>query len=179
MNLWVCLLRGINVGSDRKLPMADLKAVLAKLGAEEIETYIQSGNAVFTGDIDPERFAGDLAQAIAGTKGFRPEVLLLPGAEMLRADAAYPFAPDAPGEKPAHVWFCARAPEAPDLSRLEAVALPSERFVLDGRLFFLRAPEGVGRSKLAAKVERVLGVPTTARNLKTVATMAEMIRARA
>ena len=178
MTLWVCLLRGINVGADRKLPMADLKAAMAALGAEAVETYIQSGNVVFTGDIEPEVFARDMSAALAQSHGFQPEVLVLPADAVLRAEAAYPFAPDGPGDKPAHVWFCARPPGSPDLAPLDAVALPSETYALDGTLFFLRAPEGIGRSKLAAKVERVLGVPATARNLKTVAALAEMIRAR-
>nr|WP_255553685.1 DUF1697 domain-containing protein [Maritimibacter sp. DP1N21-5] len=171
-------MRGINVGADRKLPMKDLKAHMAALGAEAIETYIQSGNVVFEGDIDAARFSKALAAAVEGTHGFAPEVMVLPADVIATAKAAYPFAPDAEGDKPAHIWFCSREPVSPHLPKLDAVALTSEEYALEGRFFFLRAPEGIGRSKLAAKVERVLGVPATARNLKTVAKLDEMIRAR-
>ena len=68
-------------------------------------------------------------------------------------------------------------PEAssPDLETLRGLQLPSEKYELRGEVFYLHAPDGIGRSKLAAKVERCLGVPATGRNYRTVAKLAELV----
>jgi uncharacterized protein (DUF1697 family) len=66
-------------------------------------------------------------------------------------------------------------PENPDLEALEAVRVPSERFELKGQVFYLYAPEGIGRSKLAASAERKLGVPMTDRNWRTVTKIVSML----
>lgn len=178
MSLWVLLLRGINVGGTGKLPMKDLKAHLLALGADAPETYIQSGNAIFAGDIDPEAFANDLTALIQTHHGHAPRVLVLPSDDLIAARAAFPFPEGLEQPKFANIWFCAAPPSAPDLARLDEAASATERFALEGRWFFLDAPDGIGRSKLAERVEKALGVPATARNLNTVNTLAEMIRAR-
>ncbi|MCB1336021.1 MAG: DUF1697 domain-containing protein [Maritimibacter sp.] len=165
-NPWVLLLRGINVGGHGKLPMAELKALLLRLGASNVTTYIQSGNAVFTGALDPNAFARDLAEAIDRNHGFRPNIQLFIAESFREIVAAYPF-PEAHAEpKTGHVWFCAQAP-APDTARLDALAAPTERYRIAPRALYLHAPDGIGRSKLAERAEALLGVPTTARNLNT------------
>ncbi|MAM60192.1 DUF1697 domain-containing protein [Maritimibacter sp. UBA3975] len=178
MTVWVCLLRGINVGGTGKLAMDDLRGHLAALGAEAPETYIQSGNAVFAGDIDAAAFATDLTARIAAAQGHAPRVMVIPGDEVIAAYAAFPFADAFERPKFGNIWFCETAPVAPDLDTLKRLAKESERFALDGLFFHLDAPEGIGRSKLAERVERALGVATTARNLNTVAKLVEMVRAR-
>jgi uncharacterized protein (DUF1697 family) len=178
MTAWVCLLRGINVGGTGKLAMADLKAHLAALGAQAPATYIQSGNAVFTGEIEPETFAQDLTDRIAAAQGHAPRVLILPGDAVIAAHAAFPFPEAFDRPRFGNLWFCENVPEAPDLARLAEVAKESERFALEGAVFYLDAPEGIGRSKLAERVEKALGVAATARNLNTVGKLVEMVRAR-
>lgn len=172
------LLRGINVGGAGKLPMKDLKAHLARLGAVEPQTYIQSGNAVFEGDLDPADVAQALTAAITKDHGFTPHALVLPAQEVEEALAAYPFPEGHDHPKFANIWFCDRAPATPDLATLEGLAGETERFALDRRWFFLDAPDGIGRSKLAARVEKALGVPATARNLNTVKKLVAMARER-
>jgi uncharacterized protein (DUF1697 family) len=178
MNTWVVLLRGVNVGGTGRLPMADLRAHIAALGGHAPETYVQSGNAVFSGAVDPDAFARSLSDRIAHHHGHAPRVLVLPAETLIRALAAFPFAEARERPKTGHVWFCAEDPVAPDLEGLAAVAGPRERFALEGRWFFLDAPDGIGRSKLAAKVERSLGVAATARNLNTVMALERMAAAR-
>ncbi|HHS94736.1 MAG TPA: DUF1697 domain-containing protein [Rhodobacterales bacterium] len=168
MSAWVLLLRGINVGGKGKLPMANLRALLDTLGAQNVTTYIQSGNAVFTGEIDPADFAPRLEAAIETHHGFRPSALVLSGARFRQIADAFPW-PEA-WETPAqgHIWFLASPPDRPDLAALEDLASPSERFTLTQQALYLHAPDGIGRSKLAAKAERLIGVPATARNLGSV-----------
>ncbi|MEC7760981.1 MAG: DUF1697 domain-containing protein [Pseudomonadota bacterium] len=178
MTVWVLLLRGINVGGTGKLPMKDLKAHMEALGAEAPETYIQSGNAVFAGAIEPEAFAADLTARIEANHGHAPRILVVPGDDMIASRDAFPFPGGLERPKFANIWFCAETPAAPDLGRLDDLATDTERFALKGRWFFLDAPDGIGRSKLAERVEKALGVPATARNMNTVNKLCEMVQAR-
>jgi uncharacterized protein (DUF1697 family) len=59
-------------------------------------------------------------------------------------------------------------PKNPDLEILESIKTDREQFKLINKVFYLHAPDGIGRSKLAAKVEKALGVTVTARNWRTV-----------
>ena len=169
---WIALLRGINVGGHHRLPMAELRELFEGSGCEEVRTYIQSGNAVLkASDTDREGLADRLAGAIEEAKGFRPAVMLLTPGELEAAMAGNPF-PEATDEpNRLHLWFLAADPEEPDLDALRSLRAPSERFELRGRIFYLHAPDGIGRSKLAARVERALGVEATARNWRTVETL--------
>jgi uncharacterized protein (DUF1697 family) len=87
-----------------------------------------------------------------------------------------PF-PEAVGNpKSLHVAFLAEASAEPDLSALEALKSPTENYELFENAFFLHAPDGIGRSKLAAKVEKCLGVRTTGRNWRTAMKVAELAK---
>ena len=178
MTRWVMLLRGINVGGANTIRMAELKAVLETLGAQDVATYIQSGNVVFAGVIDAAAFAEIVAEEIAHRHGFRPRVLLILDEDFREIVAAYPFSEAAAVPKTGHVWFLA-GPAVPDTATLAALAGPSERFEIAARAFYLHAPDGIGRSKLAERAERLLGVPATARNLNTCRKLLEMLDASA
>jgi uncharacterized protein (DUF1697 family) len=169
------LLRGINVGGKGLLPMTELVAALEDLGALKVRTYIQSGNAVFeTAETDPARLARKLAAGILQRRGFEPHVLILPLEALAGAVAGNPF-PEAEADPASlHLGFLAAPPRNPDLVQLGRLKKDSERFHLTDAVFYLHAPEGVGRSKLAAGAERLLGVPMTDRNWRTVCTLMEM-----
>lgn len=64
MQIWIALLRGVNVGGNTKLPMAELTATLEKMGIAEVKTYIQSGNVVFLG---PKASPLALAKKLSGS----------------------------------------------------------------------------------------------------------------
>lgn len=177
MNAWVLLLRGINVGGHAKLRMSDLKAILATLGAQHIETYIQSGNAVFTGVIDARGFARLLEDEIQAQNGFRPQALVLSGESFAEILGACPWPEAKADPTSSHIWFLADQPPTPELEKLAALATKSERFALGDRAFYLHAPDGIGRSKLAANAERLLGVPATARNINTVMKLGALLEA--
>lgn len=92
MDRYIALLRGINVGGKNLLPMKELVTMLQSLGALEINTYIQSGNVLFTGTItDRDNWCQTLAQKIHAEKGFTPPLLLLSKADLDKAIAANPF----------------------------------------------------------------------------------------
>lgn len=171
----IALLRGINVGGNNKLPMKALAALLADMGLREVQTYIQSGNVVFRCDTNNRgALAAQISAAIEAQHGFAPQVLLLDAVELREAMAGNPY-PEAEAT-PAllSVYFLGETPRHADLEGLASLKSASERFTLAGKVFYLHAPEGVGRSKLAARAEKLLGVPATARNWSTVCKLAGM-----
>jgi uncharacterized protein (DUF1697 family) len=179
MRTWVAFFRGINVGGNNVLPMKDLVAALENAGVRDVRTYVQSGNAVFRSEeTDASSLSDRIGTAIREGHGFEPRVLLLGSEEVERAVRSNPF-PEAESEpKTLHAYFLASTPERPDLGALERVKSDRERFVLGDGVFYLHAPDGVGRSKLAANAEKLLGVPATARNWRTVRKILEMAKQR-
>lgn len=153
--------------------MKELVAMLGDLGAEKVRTYIQSGNAVFVWKgIDTSKLANQITAEIKNRRGFDPHVLLLELSDFEKAIRQNPFSAEAEADPRAlHAGFLAALPKNPDLKALESLKSHSEQFRLVGRVFYLLAPEGIGRSKLAAKSERLLGVPMTDRNWRTVLTL--------
>ena len=142
-------------------------------GHSDVKTYIQSGNAVFQSDSVSE---SDIADLVEKRKGFRPQILILAESEFRQALENNPFS-NAEG-KTCHFYFCVKRPEAVDEGRLNQLKSDTEEFNLSGKVFYLHAPKGIGRSKLAANVERCLGVSGTARNLNTMNSIAELMRHR-
>jgi uncharacterized protein (DUF1697 family) len=169
MHTHIALLRGINIGGRNILPMSELAELLKGLGLQNIKTYIQSGNVVFQSEeIADSELSERIGAAIGRSRGFTPSVLLLRLAELESAISSNPF-PEAESQpKTLHLFFLADVPEDPDLNTIESIKRDSERFALKDRVFYLHAPDGVGRSKLAARVEKSLGVAVTARNWRSV-----------
>lgn len=165
MTRWVALLRGVNVGSARRVSMQDLRARLAERGAEDVATYVQSGNVVLSA---PGKAAavGRLVRDAVGDLGVECDVVVRSGEELADVVARNPW-PDRTDEPTKlNVGFLDRAGsgEVRRASDLEEV-----RF--DGREVYLWYGGGQGRSKLALDVgDRVL----TVRNWRTVLTLAEM-----
>ncbi len=173
MQSCVILLRGINVGGKNRLPMAEFRAVLLDLGCESVSTYIQSGNAVcrFQGNL--EELSAQIAAAIKKKFKFEPGVLVIDGMTFQEIAGGFPFVAEDP--KHLHTWFLKQAAADTDMGRLNELASPSEEFELTPRAFYLHAPDGIGRSRLAAAVEKCLGVPCTARNSRSNAKLCELL----
>jgi len=178
MNVWIILFRGINVGGRNIVPMKTLIGLLESIGCTHVNTYIQSGNVVLrSSESNAECFKGAIHSAIEEKLSFKPSVLLLPVGQLVAAKEANPF-PEAAGSPAAlHLFFLSDQPAEYDENVLHGLKSPTERFQLLGRVFYLHAPDGIGRSRLAANVEKKLGVPTTARNLRTVQKILQMAAA--
>ncbi len=176
MKIYIALLRGINVGSTRSLPMKELLAILEDLGSRNVKTYIQSGNVVFQSEEnEAAQLSNRISSEIKKRRGFEPYVLLLGVDEFESAVARNPFPEAESDPQSLHVGFLAAAPDNPDLNALESLKVESERFRLTGTVFYLHAPEGIGRSKLAASAEKLLGVALTDRNWRTVRKIEAML----
>jgi uncharacterized protein (DUF1697 family) len=181
----VALLRGINLAGHNKVGMADLRDVVASLGHEDVATYIQSGNVVFsTGEEDTASVAAAIEKAVEDRAGVRSAVLVLTREELDRIARDNPY-PDEPSPKLVHVVFLPAEP-APEMiasvaAAQDAVADKGRRDTAQyaGRALFLHTPDGFGRSELAALLTRA-GRPMsaqgagTARNMATVRKLLDM-----
>ncbi len=174
MPLYIALLRGINVGGRNRLPMADLQTCLSATGATDVQTYIQSGNAVFKSMADPVDLDRRIADQIQTVAGFTPQVMVLPADRFRAIAAGNPYADLADAEKSVHVWFL-DGPSATSHSEINDRCSASEQLRLSDDALYLYAPDGIGRSKLANAMERLLGTTATARNWRTIGKLLELL----
>jgi uncharacterized protein (DUF1697 family) len=175
MTTFVALFRGINVGGKNSLPMKELVAVLESLGAKNIKTYIQSGNAIFqSSEKNISRFSNKVCKEIESRFGFSLHVVIFELAEIEKVIANNPFKEAEGIPDTLHLGFLAMAPVNSDLSKLDSIKKSSERFYLMDKIFYLHAPEGFGRSKLAVNSEKLIGVPMTFRNWRTLSKIREL-----
>lgn len=177
METYIALFRGINVGGNNILPMKELVSILENIGLINVKTYIQSGNVVFHSKAEnTSLFSSKISAEIKKSHGFEPQVLLLDLQEMEQAIKSNPF-PEAESEpNTLHVNFLISVPANPDLKTLESIKKENERFNLKGKIFYLHAPDGIGRSKLAANAEKLIGVSMTSRNWRTVCKIVAMAK---
>jgi len=170
----VALLRGINVGGKHSVPMQDLRGILGELECRGVKTYIQSGNAVFNSSADAHALQTQISSAIEQKFGFAPLVHILTIENYQAILDANPF-PDAVNEpQTIHVGFLTEPAIEPDIDAIEYLKSPTEDYRLVEGAFYLHAPDGIGRSKLAAKVDKCLGVATTGRNWRSATKLAEL-----
>ena len=175
MTTFVALLRGINVGGKNILPMQAFSELLTELGCIDVATYIPSGNAVFRYSGKPAELTDMISTAIESKFGFRPSVLVLTADEFDDVARENPFVVEASDPKFLHVWFMREPATSANTTRMGELESGGEKFLLTDSAVYLYAPDGVGRSKLAAGMEKCLGVPATARNWRTVCKIGEML----
>jgi len=172
---YVALLRGINVGGRTKIAMADLRTLFASLGAEDVTTYVQSGNVVFKSGAPAAGLAQSIERRIADELGLRVTVVIRTAAELARVVSANPFADRGAEPKTLHVIFLAEKPAATRVRALDATRGEPDEFRVVRREIYLHYPNGYGRSKITnAWFEKELGAAGTARNWRTVTTLAEL-----
>src|SRR3954453_1940287 len=149
--------------------MPDLVRVVEGLGGRDVQTYVQSGNVVYSGS---KKVAIALEQALMTELGVRSPVLVRSGRELAAVVAAKPYAADG---KAVSVTFLAELPAPRALAAVDPAAYGTDRFLAAGREIYLHTPDGYGRTKLNnAFWERKLSTVATTRNWNTVVALAEM-----
>ena len=167
MTAYVALLRAVNLGG-RQLKMDDLKDIASKLGLGSPRTFIASGNLLFTSPKGDSSVKRELGAALTKHMGKPVEVMVRTASEISEVLAGNPFANE-PGNKVAAIFF----DEAPSADAIEtAKNIEDERLALGKREIYVHYPSGQGRSKLKLGT-KALG---TARNMNTVAKLAELAR---
>jgi uncharacterized protein (DUF1697 family) len=165
----VALLRGINLGSQNRVNMAELRDLLEELGYADVRTLLQSGNAVISSDAPPAQVERELETAIADRLGVRTEVIVRTRDELADVIARDPFGKEAADPKRYQVSFLSGPPDPAAARELAEADVAPERVVIDGREVYAWHPDGLQRSRLANRLGRAdLGVAATARNWNTV-----------
>ena len=176
MTRHVALMRGINVGGKNKLPMADLVTLFVEAGCRDVQTYIQSGNVVFSATEKIAARVPDLiAKAVFDRLGFRAPVVTRTAAELRSVASANPFLRVGAAAAELHVMFLAVRPTAARVTGLDPRRSPPDEFIVRGRDIYLRCPNGVARSKLTNDYfDRSLATTSTMRNWRTVLMLADI-----
>lgn len=174
----IILLRAVNVG-PAQLPMAELREILADLGATEVSTYIQSGNAVCVPPGDPGEFDRSIEKALEARYGWFRESISRSPAELAKALKAYPFDDtEATGEpKHAYISFMTQAPTKAAIEKAQSYDTGADAWKVIGRDLHLYYAKGAGRPEMkSASIGKALGVPATSRNLNTVRKLIDLAR---
>lgn len=167
MTAYVALLRAVNVGGTGKLPMTELTAMCERAGFDRVKTYIASGNVVFTSSESEASVKARLEQAMHDYAGKPVGVMVRTAAEIAAVAKANPF-PHAPGNRVLAILL----DDAPPADTADhARHIDGEQIALGTREIYVRyTDEGMGQSKLVIPA----GKTGTARNMNTVAKLAEM-----
>ena len=176
MSTYVALLRGINVGGKRRVPMAKLQALFTDLGHDDVVTYVQSGNVVFSSRSGrADALAGAIEREIERALHLDVTVLVRTRAELRAVVDKNPYVTERADTSKLHVVFLGDRPKAAAVRTLDPDRSPPDTFTVVGREVYLRCPNGIGRSKLTIDwFERTLGTSATARNWKTVTTLLDL-----
>jgi uncharacterized protein (DUF1697 family) len=166
----------MNVGTTSRIAMVQFSTALEDAGFLAPTTYMQSGNVIVRHvDDDASVVANEAASAVATRLGFPTTVIALDSVGLAEALMALGRLADDPIDAHLHVSFLASDPAPFAQEALQRLCLPNERIAIIGRLVLLYAPDGVGRSKVAAAIERATGVSATARNRRTLRALASML----
>jgi uncharacterized protein (DUF1697 family) len=172
---YAALLRGINLGSHKRVAMADLRALVEDIGCADVRTYVQSGNVVFRSDRRAADLAGAIASAIDKKLGLDVTVVIRTERQLRDLVADNPFVRTKIRPNMLYVTFLAEKPDQSRVRQLLEVSFEPERFEVVGEDVYLFFPNGYGRVRLNnATLERQLGVAATTRNWRTVTALAEL-----
>lgn len=176
MPTYISLLRGINVSGQKKIKMADLKAMYINLGFEDVLTYIQSGNVIFkTKKTALEKLEKTIKEGIQKTFGFEVPTLVISRAELSTLAEANPYKDREVEHKFLYLTLLLHPPAKEKIQTIEAMEFPGEEFKITERVVYLCVPNGYGRTKLNNNFfESKLKTQATTRNLKSINKLLEL-----
>ncbi|AQR74701.1 DUF1697 domain-containing protein [Sphingomonas sp. LM7] len=178
MKRWAALLKGVNVGGNRKLPMAELRVLVEALGYINTKTLLASGNIVFDAPDTAAEIVAKLESALAG-HGCKTEVILRDLNEIDAAIAANPY-PDAAADHPSHLLVVFHRDPFPTglIDKVAEIHTGPEQLHAEGRELFIDYPENIGESKLDRALAKLkFPALATARNWNTVGKLRAMLAA--
>jgi len=167
---FIVLFRGINVGGNNLLPMKEFVLLLKQNKYESVSSYIQSGNIVLNSAKNPIIHIQSL---VSKNFGFSPIVFTLDEPAFSISVLNNPYK-EFEG-KFVHFYFCKNNINLVH-DKLGKYIAESEEYRVIGNIFYLYAPEGIGRSKLVKNIESCLGQIATGRNLNTINKISSMLK---
>jgi uncharacterized protein (DUF1697 family) len=170
---YVALLRAVNLGAKRQVPMPILRELLEARGHGPVRTHLASGNVILDSPLGEAELAGELSAAIEQEFGFEVPVIVRTGAQLAAVVTGDPLGTVVTDLSRCSVTFL---PEPPDPARVDALPPAEEgEYLVRGRELYLWLPQGLRGSPMGSwKWERMLGVAGTARNWNTVRRLAEL-----
>ena len=176
MSTWISLLRGINVGGQKRLRMETLRAIYAELGFNNIRTYVQSGNVIFESqEQDQVKLHQRIEVRIEQACGYPIKVFILQPAELDRILNGNPFVHRNEDLSKLHVTFLYLTPTDVAWGKITSPGNISDEFAPGEMAVYLFCPNGYGKTRLSNNFfERKLGMPVTTRNWNTVNALSNM-----
>jgi len=171
MKTFICLLRGINVSGKNSIQMADLKKLFEDIGAQQVMTYIQSGNVVFRfSETDAKILEKRISDEIKTRFAFDVPALVITAEKLNKLVSENPFANNPAKDSVfLHLTFLASIPDNFDTGFIQSKITGEEEFFFAGDVVYLYCPHGYGKTKLNNSFfeSRLKVQATTTRNLKT------------
>lgn len=177
MARYVALLRGINVGKNKRVAMADLRVLLTDLGYSAVRTLLNSGNALFTApDAEPAQHSARIEAAITQRLRLDVRCVVVTATELRDVITAHPFADTAHDGSRMFALFLSAAPDPALLAAHDPVDLDPQWVRVGDRVIYQWCPDGLLRAPpVAVSVEKSLGVHVTARNWNTVTKLVDLL----
>ncbi|HVC92404.1 MAG TPA: DUF1697 domain-containing protein [Pirellulales bacterium] len=175
MHTYIALLRAVNVGSTW-IKMAELGELFSTHGFQDVATYIQSGNVVFSSRDSHARCIETIASFLEKRLTTPVCIILKNAKDMAMVVSENPFLEDSTIDPTKlHVTFLKEKPTKNVVRMMDAIKAGEDRFHVSGSVVYLHCPDGYGRTKLSnSAIERALRVQATTRNWKTVVTLLDM-----
>jgi uncharacterized protein (DUF1697 family) len=171
----IALLRGINIGQHQRVSMPALRVLFEALDAEDVQTYVQSGNVVFKTRIPEAELGSTITHRIRDDLGLGVVVVLRTPAALRKVIKANPFLKTGADVAKLHVTFLADSPDGARVRGLPDASGGPDEFEVRGREVYVHCPGGYGTTKWNNMFfEKKLGVPATTRNWKTVTALAAL-----
>jgi uncharacterized protein (DUF1697 family) len=176
MSRYALLLRGVNVGTKNSLPMAELRSMLEKIGCVDVETYVQSGNAVLSTKLGAAALTKGIEKALERTMGRPIATTLRTQGQLAAIVDAKPFGAVAANPAYLCVTFLSDPPTKAEVAPLHAQDFKPELFYIKGTEIYTWHPSGQARSPLAAALGKLpLRGAVTTRNWNTVLKLLDML----
>nr|WP_263323500.1 DUF1697 domain-containing protein [Neobacillus sp. Marseille-Q6967] len=176
MQIYIALLRGINVNGHNIIKMSELKTLFEDLGFKNVKTYIQSGNVLFEADQDAGTMAGQIEKGIEEKFGLEVPVVIRTRSDLELLIENCPYPADQLGEgETVHVAFLSDIPAPEAASRLEPYRSEMEDYTISGKDVYLFFRKSFHVSKLPVQLKK-LGVHATVRNWRTVNKLADLAK---
>ncbi|SRX53832.1 DUF1697 domain-containing protein [Aequorivita sp. CIP111184] len=172
MKTYIALLRGINVGGHKNLKMADLKLLFEDLGFQNVSTYIQSGNVVFSAKEEND-ISDMISKEIEKCFGWEVPVLVKTAYSIAQIIKDCPF--EEAKKTEAYFMLLASKPETKLMEAVHEISYPNEEFVLTEDCVYIYFSKGYGNAKLNNNFfEKNLKVAATTRNYRTLAKLVDL-----
>ena len=176
---YISILRGINVSGQKKIKMADLKSLYESLEFEEVTTYIQSGNVIFSSKLkNKSDIAKSIELALEEKFGFQVPVQIRTVQEISKVISAIPFDDVnlADNDTKVLVTFLSSKPSKSDSDNIQKYVIEPERLIINNTHVYLFCPNGYGKTNLSNSfIEHKLNKSSTTRNWKTVCKLHELM----